>query len=279
MQTPPKNTSSIIKQTLDAKRKSRHRLIGSIFLLFIALIVLLNITAKVKPSSTPIKVDIKNTSAESNPITFANNNSLDNIGITESGMQIKSINITATPQQANNITHNTSITATESNNRNIITSDTTNVQESIIDAQPKYQAQVINRDGKKETTTEKSTINDTTKNNTPKPISYKAENNTPDPLDILNDTVAKKPTKSTSISITKNGKFYIQLASVSHKENVLKLQNELNNKGVQTFIQEISTPKGTMYRLRVGPFGDKNTAEQKLTELKNQGQSAIITSN
>ena len=279
MQTPPKNTSPIIKQTLDAKKKSRHRLIGSIFLLFIALIVLLNITAKAKPNNTPIKVDIKNTSAESNPITFTNTDSSNNIGIAESGVQIESTNIPAAPQQANNIAHNTPITVTESNNRNIITSNTTNVQESIIDAQPKYQAQVINRDGKKETTTQKPAINDTTKNNIPKPIGRKTENNTPDPLDILNDTVANKPIKAKAIPTTKNGKFYIQLASVSHKENILKLQSELNSKNVQTFIQEISTPKGIMYRLRVGPFSDKNTAEQKLTDLKNQGQTAIITSN
>ena len=50
------NKSNIIKITEDAKRKSRHRLIGSIVLLFFALIVLLNVTAKVKP--IPINPDV-----------------------------------------------------------------------------------------------------------------------------------------------------------------------------------------------------------------------------
>ncbi|MCE3268906.1 MAG: hypothetical protein K0R49_1158, partial [Burkholderiales bacterium] len=46
---PKNNTSNLIKQTESAKKKARRRLIGSIFLLFTALIILLNVTKKVKP--------------------------------------------------------------------------------------------------------------------------------------------------------------------------------------------------------------------------------------
>ena len=57
------NKSSIIKITEDAKRKSRQRLIGSIVLLFFALVVLLNVTAKVKPILiNPEVIEIKNSS-------------------------------------------------------------------------------------------------------------------------------------------------------------------------------------------------------------------------
>ena len=90
---------------------------------------------------------------------------------------------------------------------------------------------------------------------------------------VQTKTTQNKPSANT------NNQIYIQLAAASHKNNVISLQNSLNSKGTHTFIQEISTPKGTMYRLRVGPFANRSDAEHKLTDLKNQGQTAIITSN
>ncbi len=79
MQTPQKNTSQIIKQTLQAKKKSRQRLIGSIFLLFIALIILLSITSKIKPNNEPIRVVLKNSPSESNPIIVVGQNDFNKI--------------------------------------------------------------------------------------------------------------------------------------------------------------------------------------------------------
>ena len=243
MQTPQKNTSPIIKQTLDAKKKSRRRLIGSIFLLFIALIILLNITSKVKPVNSPIKVDIKNNSAESNPIIVTSDNTANNINMIESTPTI-SENVSTEPP----ITISKTIES-QTHHSTIVISNVVNTAPKYV---PKYQAHVVTRDSSKESIKK------------------------PSPLDILNDTSKNSKQLNTA---TSDNKIYIQLAAASHKENVIQLQTELTNKGVKTFIQEINTPKGTMYRLRIGPFNNKNNAEHKLAELANQGHTAIITSN
>ncbi|MCC2645312.1 MAG: hypothetical protein K0R94_1090, partial [Burkholderiales bacterium] len=62
---PKNNTSNLIKQTESAKKKARRRLIGSIFLLFTALIILLNVTKKVKPIPVNPKVIEINSNASS----------------------------------------------------------------------------------------------------------------------------------------------------------------------------------------------------------------------
>ncbi|MCC2624952.1 MAG: hypothetical protein K0R14_825 [Burkholderiales bacterium] len=56
LNNPKNNTSNLIKQSELAKKKARRRLIGSIFMLLTALIILLNVTAKVKPIPVNPKV-------------------------------------------------------------------------------------------------------------------------------------------------------------------------------------------------------------------------------
>lgn len=56
LNNPKNNTSNLIKQSEIAKKKARRRLIGSIFMLFTALIILLNVTTKVKPIPVSPKV-------------------------------------------------------------------------------------------------------------------------------------------------------------------------------------------------------------------------------
>ena len=50
---PDKNKSHLIRLTDVQKKKARRRLIGSLFLLLIALIILLNVTSRV----TPVEVE------------------------------------------------------------------------------------------------------------------------------------------------------------------------------------------------------------------------------
>lgn len=56
LNNPKSNTSNLIKQSESAKKKARRRLIGSIFMLLTALIILLNVTTKVKPIPVDPKV-------------------------------------------------------------------------------------------------------------------------------------------------------------------------------------------------------------------------------
>ena len=262
MQTPKKNTSQIIKQTLEAKKKSRQRLIGSIFLLFIALIVLLKITSNVKLDNSKINIAMNNYSAESNPIIIVGQNESNTILSIESTIN-NTESSTLVPQRFALL----SVHESQTNTNTIVISDHTpeSTNKALV---PAYKAHIVSRNGNKvqpSVTTNKPTQTPESK------IKH-------DPLDILNDAIATKTTQNKPSANT-NNQIYIQLAAASHKNNVISLQNSLNSKGTHTFIQEISTPKGTMYRLRVGPFANRSDAEHKLTDLKNQGQTAIITSN
>jgi hypothetical protein len=80
LNNPKNSTSNLIKQSELAKKKARRRLIGSIFMLLTALIILLNVTAKVKPIPVnPKVIEISNnTSAPAKnisptkPVDFVN---------------------------------------------------------------------------------------------------------------------------------------------------------------------------------------------------------------
>ncbi|MCX8513991.1 MAG: hypothetical protein RL017_153 [Pseudomonadota bacterium] len=69
-----KNTSHLIRLTDAQKKKAKRRLIGSIFLLLVALIILLDVTAKVNPNKNSVKVldvAIKNTASTVTPKLIA----------------------------------------------------------------------------------------------------------------------------------------------------------------------------------------------------------------
>ena len=62
-----KNKSQLIKTSIDAKKKAKRRLIGSITMLLIALVFLLSVTSRVKPIPiTPQIIKFNNTNSKNN---------------------------------------------------------------------------------------------------------------------------------------------------------------------------------------------------------------------
>jgi cell division septation protein DedD len=76
--------------------------------------------------------------------------------------------------------------------------------------------------------------------------------------------------------VESKGSSYIQFAALSSEENANQLKQKLASIGVSATIKQIHTQKGTLYRLRAGPFS-KETAENKLHQVKSNGLSGIIT--
>jgi cell division septation protein DedD len=72
--------------------------------------------------------------------------------------------------------------------------------------------------------------------------------------------------KSTSNQISKN--FIIQVGSYSSKELAKEISSYYTKKGYQAFIKEKKNDGKTFYRLRVGPFNEKELAERSLASLK-----------
>lgn len=72
--------------------------------------------------------------------------------------------------------------------------------------------------------------------------------------------------------------WYIQLGSFSKQENASSLYNKLKADGFPVILDEIRTPAGKAYRLRVGPESDKNRATTIKSKLDQQHKlKSILT--
>lgn len=257
--------SQVIRLNNLANKKARRRLIGSIFLLIIALLILFHVSSKIKP------IQIKPESIELKTHNKTNSSDvLNNPIIIESRANISNNQVVL---ESNNINTNTVAHGSESTNQ--VSSKTVNKLES--------------------STSIHKTIN-TNNSTTLKPSSA---------VDILDDKtgtaddaetkpLASKPTKTVNLHITPtiaieqgsirkatpedilNGtipdkarsKYFVQLMASSDKTKLIAAKNKLAHGGVYASIQSAKHGDNTIYRLRIGPFNDKNKAKSKLAEVQ-----------
>ncbi|AUR51362.1 SPOR domain-containing protein [Aquella oligotrophica] len=253
------NKSNIIKITEEAKRKSRQRLIGSIILLGIALFVLLNVTAKVKPIAiNPDVVEIKNKAAS---------------GTNSTTLMVKnnaSANVSNASAPASMQTQNESIDQIAA----IAASTPVNSKKSASQGAG-YKAGVVNRNNNDTTENQDTAVAPAT---VKKPSSTPAKKPKPkqsNPEDILNGLVDNSTSKKMN-QPQGLGKSYIQFAALKNQNKADQLQQVLASKGINASVQEIETDNGTLYRLRAGPFS-REDAVQKLQQITGQGYSGIVT--
>ncbi len=266
-------SSTQIQKTIDDRRKSRRRVIGSIVLLCVALAALLNVTAHVKPIPiNPDVVEVKDASASA---------PLANLKANASGTQLVNASSPITD----------SIESTKSSvvNSPIIVSNkapesgNTGFKAGIVTHQKKNSSAVIN------------TTKHTTKPIASKTIATVAKVVTTkkaaaiNPADILDDisdapssteTVTSNPAPKINkeTQSTGSGKSYIQFAALSSPEKADSFKQTLASKGINASVQPITTNKGTLYRLRAGPFNTQD-AKAKLKQISAEGYSGIVTSN
>ena len=250
--TPQKNKSHILRTTEEAKRKSRHKLMGSIFLLLIALVILLNVTSKVKPIPVnPKIIEIQDTDTAKAIIK----------------------------KPASGVIHQT-ISSEPLALKN-------STSEVITTTQAKIQASQIIAPSNTDTTNNGPKIAVISKNpsdnNKPQETNTNKNNNTNTSASIgklsftprvVTEAIKSKPTPEQilngDIPTNLSTKYYVQLVASSNKDKINQLQQELNIKGIKTFTQEIKTANGTsIYRLRMGPFNNKDEANQKMSSINN----------
>jgi cell division septation protein DedD len=243
----PKNKSHLIRVTEEAKRKSRHRLMGSIFLLLVALVVLLNVTSKVKPIPLkPQNIEIKNTNQQVSNAIHALQESLP---VNVSG------NLKA--QEASQIL-STSISDKHLSSNTISNSD--NIKPNTLGTT--FKAQVISKNIQDNgTSISKDISTNKTTQFIPRIVEESYQQQTPE--DILNGTVA---------SSNHSNHYFIQLIASNNKAKLIKLQQDLTKEGILTFIQPIQTTNGAIYRLRMGPFANKDAANKNLATILNNNK-------
>lgn len=72
------------------------------------------------------------------------------------------------------------------------------------------------------------------------------------------------------------GAFSVQLAAFADDKGANALANRLKKAGHPAYTEPYTTSRGTLWRVRVGPYVTRDAAETARTKLKADGQSGII---
>ncbi len=73
---------------------------------------------------------------------------------------------------------------------------------------------------------------------------------------------AKAPAASTPAKA-----WAVQIGSFAEKNNALKLRDKVRGKGFRVFVESVTTSKGRVFRVRVGPEVERAKAEKLQTQL------------
>ena len=71
-------------------------------------------------------------------------------------------------------------------------------------------------------------------------------------------------------------KFVVQVAALATQDKVDELQQRLKAAGIASYTQKISTPAGQRIRVRVGPFGSREEADNALARLARLGLNGSL---
>jgi DedD protein len=88
---------------------------------------------------------------------------------------------------------------------------------------------------------------------------------------------AEVPSKTTETAApAPRGGFAVQLAAFSDDKGANALSNKLKRAGFPAFTEAISTSRGTLWRVRVGPYPTREAAAQSRDKLKAEGHAGIV---
>jgi len=74
----------------------------------------------------------------------------------------------------------------------------------------------------------------------------------------------------------KSGKYAVQVAALATKEKIDEVQAKLKEAGFQSYTQKVATDSGERTRIRVGPFDNKEEAEQMRNKLIKSGMNGTL---
>jgi DedD protein len=83
---------------------------------------------------------------------------------------------------------------------------------------------------------------------------------------------------SKSPAPVKGGKFAVQAAATSTELAAHDLSERLKKAGLAPYTEKVETPDGTRYRVRVGPYANRDDAERVRSRLKTLGINANVVS-
>ena len=87
---------------------------------------------------------------------------------------------------------------------------------------------------------------------------------------------ADAPAKTAESAAPPREGFAVQLAAFSDDKGANALANKLKRAGYPAFTEAISTSRGTLWRVRVGPYPSREAAAQSRDKLKAEGHAGIV---
>lgn len=101
------------------------------------------------------------------------------------------------------------------------------------------------------------------------------------------ETVKPAPSTSTTASVanavqangattTPHERFAVQLAAFADDKGANSLTGRLKKSGYAAYTEPLKTSKGTLWRVRVGPYSSHEAAVAARDKLKSEGQSGIV---
>ena len=91
------------------------------------------------------------------------------------------------------------------------------------------------------------------------------------PIDTPNPAAAPTPMAPAS------GSYVVQLAAFADDKGANALANKLKKAGHAAYTEPLATSRGTLWRVRVGPFPTREAANAARDQLKSEGQNGIVT--
>lgn len=89
----------------------------------------------------------------------------------------------------------------------------------------------------------------------------------PEPEQQKPEPERPKPESQAAPASSATGMWAVQLGSFSNKENAEKLAADLRKQGYAAFLSQLTTDKGTLHRVRIGPQKDRAAAEAMAARL------------
>jgi DedD protein len=87
---------------------------------------------------------------------------------------------------------------------------------------------------------------------------------------------AKPAAADGAAGVGQKGRFVVQVGAFTDAAKVRELRLKIEKAGLKTYSQAVDTPKGRVWRVRVGPFDNRAAAEKAKAELVLQGYAPGI---
>jgi len=108
----------------------------------------------------------------------------------------------------------------------------------------------------------------------PKPAVVKQQPEQEKAPETQEEKPAARPAPTPAASTT--GMWAVQLGSFSNKDNAEKLAADLRKQGYAAFLSQLSTDKGPLHRVRIGPQKDRASAEAMASRLAKVGHNGQV---